>query len=89
MEDVGTIPQLEEVFASDESDLEKLKAAFDIITNTIIKHSDHEIEVLRALSDKDGLVKEQVKKSTVKHMRYVFDHCYTRATGKKAWNEQG
>jgi len=87
MENVDTTPQLEEIYASDGSDLEKLKSAFDAITKTILEQSDHELEVLRALSDKEALVKEQIKKSTVKHVRYVFNHCYTRVTGKQAWNE--
>jgi hypothetical protein len=87
MENVDTTPQLEDIYASDASELEKLSLAFDVITNTILKQSDHELEVLKALSDKDRLVKEQIKKSTVKHLRYVFNHCYTRITGRQAWNE--
>ncbi|MCP4139503.1 MAG: hypothetical protein GY755_04285 [Chloroflexi bacterium] len=87
MENVNTTPQLEDIYASEGSDLEKLKSAFDAITKTILEQSAHELEVLRAMSEKDALVKEQIKKSTVKHVRYVFNHCYTKVTGKKAWDE--
>ena len=87
MEINDTTPRLEEIYSSERDDLEKIKSAFELITDTIIEQSDHELEVLKALNDREALVKEQIKKSTVKHVRYVFNHCYTRVTGKQAWNE--
>ena len=41
-----------------------------------------------ALGDRDRLVKEQIKASTLRHTREIFNDCYFRATGKKAWDDE-
>ena len=37
------------------------------------------------MNDRETLVKEQIKLSTIKHARDIFDMAYTRATGKRSW----
>jgi hypothetical protein len=79
--------ELDEIFASKGTDIDKLAQAFAWITHTEMEHSRQEIELLRAISDKEELVKEQVKSSTLEHARSIFHFCYLRITGKKAWDE--
>ncbi len=80
-------PHLEKIFAAEIPEIEKLSQSFDLITQMILKHSDHEIELLRALNDRENLIKEQIKNGSVKHIRSVFEHCYLLSTGRKAWDE--
>ena len=39
--------------------------------------SGREMEILRAMGDKGGLVKEQIKHSTIQHVMEVFGECYS------------
>ena len=84
MENKDIIPQLEEIYASAQPDIEKLTQAFDLITKTILNHSEMEIELLRAMNDKENLVKEQIKNGMIKHIRGIYHHCYRRVIGKRA-----
>lgn len=75
------------IFETDLSDVEKISRAFDHVTSLYIQHSEKDIELLRAMSDKDTFIKEQIKMETIKHIRSIFNDCYKRSTGKKAWND--
>jgi hypothetical protein len=79
--------QLDKIFRSNLTEIEKLAQAFDWVTGRHIEHGEHEIELLRAMQDQDMLVKEQIKLSTIKYTRSVFQDCYRRATGRRAWDE--
>ncbi len=75
------------IFESDLDEIEKLAQAFQWITGRYIEFGEQEIELLRAMQDKETLVKEQIKLSTIKHTRSVFYDCYRRATGRRPWDE--
>ena len=75
------------IFETDLSEAEKIARSFDHVTSFYIQHSEQEIELLRALGDKDQLIKEQIKMETMKHVRSIFNDCFKRSTGKKAWND--
>jgi hypothetical protein len=75
------------IFKTDLSDVEKVSRSFDLLTSFYIQHSEQDIELLKAMSDKDALIKEQIKMETIKHIRNIFKDCYMRSTGKKAWND--
>ncbi len=79
--------ELDAIFKSDLSEIEKLAQAFEWITGRHIEFGAQEIELLRAMQDKEALVKEQIKLSTIKHTRSVFCDCYQRATGRRPWDE--
>ncbi|KAA3664472.1 MAG: hypothetical protein DWQ04_05560 [Chloroflexi bacterium] len=72
---------------SDSSAAEKISQAFDYVTSKIIVYSEQEIELLKAMNDREMLIKEQIKLSTVKHCRSIFSDAYQQATGRKAWDE--
>ena len=75
------------IFEMDLSESDKIRRSFDHITSFYIQHSEQEIELLRAMSDKEKLIKEQIKMETIKHIRSIFNDCFKRSTGKKAWND--
>jgi len=79
--------KLDEIFNSEQAEIAKLAQAFEWITGQHIEHGEQEIELFRAMQDKQGLVKEQIKLSTIKYVRGVFNDCYQRATGRRAWDE--
>ena len=67
---------MEEIMQRDEPELERLKAAFEHITDQILEHSAHELELARALHDEQEVVKTHVKLETIKHARSILDMCY-------------
>ena len=75
------------IFETDLSEAEKIRRSFDHVTSFYIQHSEQEIEMLRAMRDKENLIKEQIKMETMKHVRSIFNDCFRRSTGKKAWND--
>ena len=75
------------IFNSNLSEMDKLAQSFNHITSLHIRHAEQEIELLKALGDTDQLIKEQIKSETIKHVRNIFNDCYMRSTGKKAWND--
>ena len=79
--------ELDAIFKSDLTEIEKLAQAFEQITGRHIEFGEQEIELLSAMQDKEALVKEQIKLSTTKYMRGVFCDCYQRAAGRRPWDE--
>lgn len=67
------------IMAGELPEMEKLKAGFTWVTDQILAHTAQEIELLRALGDGEALVKEQIKRSTVEHVRGIFEMCYRDA----------
>jgi hypothetical protein len=82
------IKAYEEIFASDLSEADKIAKGFHHIINTIITHSENEIELRKAMNDRETVVKEQIKLSSIKHARDIFDMAYLRATGKRSWDNE-
>lgn len=78
---------MEQILRSKLSDIEKLAQAFDWVTARILEASDAEIELLRAMQDREALIKEQIKNSSTKHARQIFTDCYLQLTGRRPWNE--
>lgn len=79
--------QIQQITASDQSDLERVRDSFAQITETIIAQAAQEVERLRAMNDREKMVKEQIKMNTVQTVRGVFNHCYLQITGRRAWDE--
>ncbi|MEZ4641184.1 MAG: hypothetical protein R3E31_00310 [Chloroflexota bacterium] len=79
--------QYKAIMASDLPDVDKVKEAFALITGTIVQQGEQEIEALRAMHDRENLVKEQIKVSTVRLVRDIFAGAYRQATGRKPWED--
>ena len=73
---------------SDQAEIDKLREFFGAITAQIVDYAEAEIELARAMDDRDLLVKQQVKRETVRTARAIFARGYQVATGRKAWDEQ-
>jgi hypothetical protein len=80
--------ELDAIMASDAPDMEKLSQAFDCITGFVVGNAEREIELARAMSDREAVVKTQIKMETIKHARAIFETCYLRVTGRKPWPQQ-
>lgn len=78
----------EEIFASDLSEADKIAKGFYHIINSIIAHTNNEIELRKAMNDRETLIKEQIKLSTIEHAKSIFDMAYMRATGKRSWDNE-
>lgn len=76
--------EYEAIFDSDMSEADKLAQAFRLITDSIVTHAQNEIELLKAMNDKENLVKEQIKLNTVQHVQGIFRDAYLRATDKRS-----
>ncbi len=72
---------------SDLADVDKVAQAFGWVTNNIITHGQHQVELARALHDRDAVVKEQIKLGVMRHAREVFDDCGRVVLGRKFWDE--
>jgi hypothetical protein len=79
---------IREIQHSDQPEIDKLKAFFGRITTQIIEFAGKEIELAKAMQDRESLVKHQIKMETIKTAREIFGRGYQIATGKKAWDEQ-
>jgi hypothetical protein len=88
MKEIETIRKLDAIVASGSPDLTKLAHAFDLVTQQLVDQTHPEIELARAMNDRETVVKQQVKMETMKHAREIFVDCYLRVTGKRPWNEQ-
>lgn len=75
--------EYEAIFTTELSEADKLKQGFQMITNTIVTQAQHEIELLRAMDDREQLVKQQIKLSTVQHIQGIFEDAFLRATGQR------
>ena len=69
---------LEEIMQRDEPEAERLKAAFEQITDTILENGTRELELARALGNEQDVVKTHIKLETIRHARYVLDQCYAQ-----------
>jgi hypothetical protein len=78
---------IREIQGSEQPEVDKVRAFFDEITTRIIEYADKEIELAKAIQDRESLVKHQIKMETIKTARGIFARGYQIATGKKAWDE--
>ena len=76
-----------QIFEGEGNALDKVSAAFHFVLDRQMIESAREMEVLRAIGNQEGLIKEQIKHSTIQHVRDSFNECYFRAVGK-SWTQQ-
>ena len=73
---------------SEQPEVDKLKEFFGRVTGCIVAYGEKELELARAMQDREALVKVQIKLESVKTARAIFARGYRIATGKAAWDEQ-
>jgi len=74
--------KIDQIFASQAADIDRLSEGFHYILGQHMEESGREIELLKALGDREQVVKEQIKHSLFQHVLSVFNDCYFRATGE-------
>lgn len=75
------------IFESDLTEIEKVARAFDMVTGQILDHGQKDLEVHKAMGDKESLVKEQIKQETIRFARDAFNQAFKRVMGRSAWDE--
>jgi hypothetical protein len=75
------------IFESDLTEVEKVAKAFDMAMERFLYHGQKDLEVYRAMGDKESLVKEQIKQETIRFARGVFNQAFKRVVGRSAWDE--
>jgi hypothetical protein len=73
---------LDKLMESDLPEVEKLAQGFEMITKFYIETYQNQADLLSAVQDRDGLVREQIKLESMKFTRGIFADCYRRATGR-------
>lgn len=73
--------ELESIFSGDHPPVDRLANAFHAVIQWHLDEDEHVIELLRAMADKEGLVRAQIKHSTLQYAVSVLDDCYYRAVG--------
>ena len=77
--DKDTMQAYTAVMASELPVIEKVREAFKLVTDFYIEDGEREIELLRAMSDREGVVKVQVKVSTLRSAQAIFAEAYHQA----------
>jgi len=74
--------KIDQIFSGQSSELDRMAEGFHFILELHLEDSNRELELLQALGDREKLIKEQIKQSTVRHVLRIFDDCYFRTTGE-------
>lgn len=79
--------EVKQIIATDLPEIDKLAQAFKLVTDRVVEHAQHEIELARAMKDQEMVVKQQIKMETLKHARSILQDCYMLVTRRRAWDE--
>lgn len=79
---------VETLKASDLPDLDRVAQVFDFVINQHVGQSQRDIELARAMRDKETMVKEQIKQETLKYAHRVFNDTYMVFKGRRVFDEQ-
>ena len=64
--------RVEAILASDLPEATKVARAFEAITGVVLAHTEREIELARAMGDASEVVKQQIKRETMKAARQIL-----------------
>jgi len=81
------ITVMKKLKSSEDKDVDKIARAFGWVTNTIIEQAHKDIEISRALKDRESIIKHQIKREVMKSAREIFNDCYRQLLGRQAWHE--
>lgn len=83
--DINFLEKFDQIFSGDEAQIDQLARGFHCLLDIQLLDSKREMDLLKAMGDRENLVKEQIKYSTIEHVIARFDECYFQAAGK-AWD---
>lgn len=76
-----------EIMEMDLPEIEKLARAFDWATSRWTEGTRQELELARAMGDSEAVIREQVKLSMMEFARGIFQDCFRRVMGRRAWDD--
>ena len=83
----GGMARVEAILAADLPEATKVARAFEAITGVVLAHAEREIELARAMGDTSEVVRQQIKRETMKAARQILQGCHRRVMGKRGWDE--
>jgi len=83
----GAMARVAAILATDLPEATKLARAFEAITSVVLAHAEREIELARAMGDTTEVIKQQIKRETMKAAREILQGCHRRVMGKRGWDE--
>lgn len=63
---------------NDMTEMEKLKAAFQEVTDRIISNEENELELRRALGDSESVMKSHIKIGMLRHTQEILEFCHLK-----------
>ncbi len=87
MPGIDLSPQIEAIMSADLPEIERLSKAYVFILSQHIEIAKREVELLKAVGDQEGIIKEQIKASTMAYTLDMFRQLHLRATGRKVSDE--
>ncbi len=75
------------IIDKDLPEAERIVRAFGVIIRFYEIHGEQDIQLARAMGDRERLVKEQIKLSTFRHAQSILLDAYQRVTGRKISDE--
>ncbi|MBE2197934.1 MAG: hypothetical protein IAE79_04940 [Anaerolinea sp.] len=82
--DKDTMAAYTAIMASDLPEVEKVHEAFKLVTDFYITDGEREMELLRAMSDRENLVKVQIKVSTFRSAQAILSEAFRMASRQTA-----
>lgn len=79
--------ELDAILDSDLPEMTKLAAAFGGLTGFVVEVAEKEIELARAMGDRQEVIKQQIKMETMKSAREMFRTILYQVSGKWVWDE--
>ncbi len=74
------------IIGSDDPDIDRVAKSFTLLIEKHIQEAEKEIELARAMSDQENMVKEQIKHNVMVFVQSIFNDAYWRVTGRKVEN---
>lgn len=72
-----------QIIGSDLPEVERITKAYALIMDFHINEARKEIELARAMSDQQTLIKEQIKQNVMRFSQSIFNDAYWRVMGRK------
>ena len=83
MTGIDLSPQIEAIMNADIPEIDKLSRAFVFLISEHAEICRREVEVFKALGEREAIIKEQIKANTMEYTLTMFRHLHQQATGRK------
>ncbi|MBN1261213.1 MAG: hypothetical protein JXB35_11085 [Anaerolineae bacterium] len=75
------------IMESEGNDVDKLKDMFDWTTRRFVAGCERDIELAKALKDRESTIRAQIRMEVMKSAREIFADCYMRLARRRPWHE--